>query len=154
MTEPRSHGGGPDAHVLQVLQSVRTIAVVGASDNPAKPSYQVSRFLIDAGYTVIPVNPRSGLKTILGRPVYPSLRAIDQPVDMVDVFRPSAELAEIAREAVAIGAHVLWGQLDIQDDEAAHIAEDGGLTVVMDRCPKIELAALHGELELDQGDRS
>jgi hypothetical protein len=127
------------AWLQAVLASVRTIALVGASANPAKPSHQVMQFLLDAGYDVIPVNPRAAGTEILGQEVQPSLESIDRPVDMVDVFRPSRELPEIARQAVAIGARVLWGQLDIQDDEAARIAEAGGLTVVMNRCPKIEL---------------
>ena len=129
----------PDADVREILRSVRTIAMVGASANPSKPSYEVLRVLREAGYDMIPVNPRADLVEIQGLPVYSSLHAIDRPVDMVDVFRPSRELPGIAREAVDIGAKVLWGQLGIRDDEAARIAEAGGLSVVMDRCPKIEL---------------
>lgn len=134
-----------DAHVDNILGSVKTIAMVGASANPTKPSYDVLQTLIEAGYEVIPVNPGPGLTEILGLRVYPSLKSIDRPVDMVDVFRPSGELAGIASEAVEIGARVLWGQLDIHDDEAARVAEAGGLAVVMDRCPKIELARLSRE---------
>ena len=129
-----------DAHVAEILGSVRTIAMVGASADPAKPSHDVLQVLVAAGYDVIPVNPRADLTEILGLEVYPSLKSIDRPVDMVDVFRPSGELAGIAREAVEIGARVLWAQLGIHDEEAARIAEEGGLAVVMDRCPKIELA--------------
>jgi len=129
-----------DAYVREILGSVRTIAMVGASADQTKPSYGVLQVLIEAGYEMIPVNPRPGLTEILGLKVYPSLRSIDRPVDMVDVFRPSAELAGIASEAAEIGARVLWAQLGIHDDEAARIAEEGGLAVVMDRCPKIELA--------------
>ena len=125
----------------EILGSVRTIAMVGASADPGKPSHTVLRVLIEAGYEVIPVNPRPDVTEIRGLEVYPSLQSIDRPVDMVDVFRPSRELAEIARDAVAIQAQVLWAQLGIQDDEAARIAADGGLEVVMDRCPKIELGA-------------
>jgi len=131
-----------DAWLLEILGSARTVALVGASADPAKPSHEVLKFLIERGYEVIPVNPRPDLTEILGLTVYSSLKSIDRPVDMVDVFRPSAELAGIAREAVAIGARVLWAQLGIEDDEAARIAEEGGLSVVMDRCPKIELARL------------
>lgn len=129
-----------DSDPRAILESVQTIAMVGASANPAKPSHEVLQFLIDAGYDVIPVNPRADVTEILGRKVYPSLESIDRRVDMVDVFRPSRELAGIAGEAVAIGARVLWAQLGIHDDPAARIAREGGLTVVMDRCPKIELA--------------
>lgn len=128
-----------NASIDRILGSVNTIAMVGASADPQKPSYGVLQVLLEAGYDVIPVNPRPGLTEIAGRPVYPSLHSIDRPVDMVDVFRPSAEFPRVARDAVAIGAKVLWAQLDIYDDEAARIAEAGGLTVVMDRCPKLEL---------------
>ncbi len=141
MTYPDHGDAYPDGYVQEILGSVRTIAIVGASADPAKPSHQVLQFLIGAGYDVIPVNPRADVTEILGLKVYPSLDSIDRPVDMVDVFRPSRELAGFARQAVAIGAKVLWAQLGIHDDEAASIAEDSGLKVVMDRCPKIELAA-------------
>jgi len=135
------HGQAYSDHdVLEILNSVKTIAMVGASADEAKPSYHVLRFLIEAGYEMIPVNPRPDLTEILGQKVYPSLQSIDRPVDMVDVFRPSAELAGIASVAVDIGASVLWAQLGIHDDEAARIAEASGLRVLMDRCPKIELA--------------
>jgi len=133
-----------DAYVDDILGSVRTIAMVGASADPRKPSHDVLQVLIRAGYDMIPVNPRPDLTEILGLKVYPSLQSIDRPVDMVDVFRPSGQLAGIAGEAVEIGAKVLWAQLGIHDDEAARIAERGGLAVVMDRCPKIELARSSG----------
>ena len=143
MTVTKNHSREySDAWLLEILGSARTVALVGASADPAKPSHEVLNFLIENGYEVIPVNPRPDLTEILGLTVYSSLKSIDRPVDMVDVFRPSAELAGIAREAVAIGARVLWAQLGIEDDEAARIAEEGGLSVVMDRCPKIELARL------------
>jgi len=131
-----------DAHVREILGSVKTIAMVGASGNPTKPSYDVLRVLIDAGCDMIPVNPRPELSEILGRKVYPSVKSIERPVDMLDVFRPSGELAAIASEAAEIGARVFWAQLGIHNDEAARIAEGGGLKVVMDRCPKLELARL------------
>ncbi len=123
-----------------ILGSVRTIAMVGASADPNKASYAVLQGLIGAGYDMIPVNPRPDVEEIRGLKVYPSLRSIGRPVDMVDVFRPSHELVGIAGEAVEIGAKVLWAQLGIHDDEAARIAEAGGLQVVMGRCPSIELA--------------
>ena len=140
--------------IRALLERIRTIAMVGASANPAKPSHEVLRVLREAGYEVIPVNPRADVTEIQGLAVYPSLHAIDRPVDMVDVFRPSRELAGIAREAVAIGAKVLWGQLEIRDEEAARIAEAGGLRVVMDRCPKIELARGAAESPSVSGARS
>lgn len=140
------HGAAySDTHVRDILGSVRTIAMVGASANPAKDSYAVLQALVEAGYEVIPVNPRPGLTEIRGLKVFPSVKSIDRPVDMVDVFRPSGELVGLAGEAVKIGARVLWAQLGIHDDEAARIAEEGGLAVVMDRCPKIELARLSRE---------
>lgn len=128
-------------YVQNILDSVRTIAMVGASADAAKPSHEVLQFLIEAGYDMIPVNPRPDVTEICGLTVYPSLQSIDRPVDMVEVFRPSHELAAIARQAVEIEAKVFWAQLGVHDDEAARIAEGGGLKVVMDRCPKIELAA-------------
>ena len=139
MTDRERREGDPEA--LKILESVRTIAMVGASADTRKASYAVLECLTEAGYEVIPINPRPGLDEIRGLKVYPSLRAIDRPVDMVDVFRPSPELPDVAREAVAIGAKVFWSQLDIRNDEAARIARKGGMSVVMDRCPKIELNA-------------
>ena len=139
MTNRERPEGDPEA--LKILESVSAIAMVGASADNRKASYAVLECLTEAGYEVIPINPRPGLDEIRGLKVYPSLKAIDRPVDMVDVFRPSPELPDIAREAVAIGAKVLWSQLDIRNDEAARIARKGGLSVVMDRCPKIELNA-------------
>ena len=125
--------------IADILSSVKTIAVVGASANDAKPSHDVSRFLLNAGYDVIPVNPHTSHTEILGQTVFRSLGEIERPVDMVDVFRPSKELYGIAQQAVDIGAKVLWGQLGIHDDAAKQLAEAAGLKVVMDRCPKIEL---------------
>ena len=123
-----------DAYLHDILKSVKTIAMVGASPDKTKFSYGVLRVLHETGYDMIPVNPNeAGLK------VYPTLKSIDRPVDMVQVFRNPEELPQIAREAVAIGAKVLWGQLGVRNDDAARIAEDAGLKVVMDRCPKIEL---------------
>lgn len=154
MTESGHGTGNSDAWVDEILGSVKTIAMVGASADETKPSHHVLRCLSDAGYEMIPVNPRPDLTEILGLKVYPSLQSIDRPVDMVDVFRPSEELAGIASEAVEIGAGVLWAQLGVHDDEAARIAEAGGLKVVMDRCPKIELARAAREADPDRGTRS
>jgi len=135
-----NHDEGYSEEYLQgILNSVKTIAMVGASPDKTKFSYGVLRVLSETGYDMIPVNPRPGLTEIRGLKVYPSLKSIDRPVDMVQVFRAPEELVGIARDAVDIGAKVLWGQLGVRNDEAARIAEDGGLQVVMDRCPKIEL---------------
>ena len=131
--------GYSDAYLQDILKSVKTIAMVGASPDKTKFSYGVLRVLHETGYDMIPVNPNTPVTEIRGLRVYPTLKSIDRPVDMVQVFRNSEELPQIAREAVAIGAKVLWGQLGVRNDDAARIAEDAGLKVVMDRCPKIEL---------------
>lgn len=129
----------PDEYLAEILRTTRTIAMVGASPDRTRFSYGVLRVLHETGYDMIPVNPRPDVTEIRGLKVYHSLREIDRPVDMVQVFRRSEELPDIAREAVEIGAKVLWGQIGVKDDHAARIAEDAGLKVVMNRCPKIEL---------------
>ena len=111
--------------LLRIYQETRTIAVVGASADPAKPAYQIPRYLQSQGYRIVPVNPRGG--TILGEPVAPSLSAVSLPVDVVDVFRPADEAPEIARQAIAIGAKVLWLQLGIASEEARALAEAAGV---------------------------
>ena len=122
-----------------ILKSVKTIAMVGASPDKTKFSYGVLRVLHETGYDMIPVNPRPGLTDIRGLKVYPTLAAIDLPVDMVEVFRRSEDLMGVAQEAIDIGAKVLWGQIGVVDHEAAKLAEAAGLQVVMNHCPKIEL---------------
>ena len=122
-----------------ILASVKTIAMVGASPDKTKFSYGVLRVLHETGYDMIPINPRPGLEEIRGLKVYPSLAAIDRPVDMVEVFRKPKDLYGIAEEAIAIGAKVLWGQIGVINHDAARLAEEAGLKVVMNRCPKIEL---------------
>ena len=129
----------PEDYIQGILKSVRTIAMVGASPDRTKFSYGVLRVLHETGYDMIPVNPQPGLEEIRGLRVFPSLGAIDRPVDMVEVFRRPEDLPGIAREAVAIGAAVLWGQIGVVNHEAARLAEEAGLKVVMNRCPKIEL---------------
>ena len=131
-----------DEYLRDVFQSVSTIAVVGASADPTKASLGVIELLIEYGYTVFAVNPRTAATTIGGAHVYPSLADIDQPVDMVDVFRPSNELKAVVAQAVEIGARVIWGQLDIYDQDACETAKASGLSVVVDRCPLIELPRL------------
>ena len=128
-----------DEYLQDILSSVKTIAMVGASPDKTKFSYGVLRVLDETGYDMIPINPRPGLEEIRGLKVYPSLAAIDRPVDMVEVFRRPEDLYGVAEEAIAIGAKVLWGQIGVVDHEAARLAEDAGLKVVMNRCPKIEL---------------
>lgn len=128
-----------DAYIQDILSSVKTIAMVGASPDKTKFSYGVLRVLHETGYDMIPINPRPGLQAIRGLKVYPSLASVDRAVDMVEVFRKPEDLYEIAEQAIAIGAKVLWGQIGVIDHDAARLAEDAGLKVVMDRCPKIEL---------------
>ena len=115
------------------------MAMVGASADKTKFSYGVLRVLHETGYDMIPVNPRPDVTEIRGIKVYNSLAEIDRPVDMVEVFRRAEDLPTVAQEAVDIGAKVLWGQIGVTHSEAAPIAEDAGMKVVMDRCPKIEL---------------
>jgi predicted CoA-binding protein len=128
-----------DAYLQDILRSVKTIAMVGASPDKTKFSYGVLRVLDETGYDMIPINPRPGLEEIRGLKVYPNLAAVDRPVDMVEVFRKPEDLYGIAEEAIAIGAKVLWGQIGVVDHTAARLAEEAGLKVVMNRCPKIEL---------------
>lgn len=122
--------------IRTILQDTNTIAVVGISHKPHRASHQVAKFLMEKGYTVIPVNPK--YKEVLGEPCYASLEDIPVAVDMVDCFRRSSEILPIAESAIKIGAKVLWMQLGVINEEAAQLAEDAGLQVVMDRCPKIE----------------
>ena len=126
-------------YLANILKSVKSIAMVGASNDRTKFSYGVLRVLHETGYDMIPVNPNPNVTEIRGIKVYHSLAEIDRPVDMVEVFRPKEELYEIAQQAIAIGAKVLWGQIGVYDDRAARLAKDAGLKVVMNRCPKIEL---------------
>ena len=128
-----------DIYLKNILNSVKTIAMVGASPDKTKFSYGVLRVLNETGYDMVPVNPRPGLKEIRGMKVYPTLKSIDRPVDMVEVFRRPEDFMGITLEAISIGAKVLWGQIGVIDHDAAMLAEDAGLLVVMDRCPKIEL---------------
>src|SRR6202012_3493608 len=140
----------PDHLIKSILRSVKTIAMVGASGNDIRPSYFAMMYLLGKGYKVIPVNPSMAGKEILGQKVYASLKDVPAPVDMVDIFRESRYAPDIARETVAeknrLGVKVLWMQLGVISEEARQIAEDAGLTVIMDRCPKIEHGRFSGEL--------
>ena len=129
----------PPEFLADILRNVKSIAMVGASGDKTKFSYGVLRVLHETGYEILPVNPNPKMTEIRGLKVYHSLEEIDRPVDMVEVFRPKEELYGIAEKAIAIGAKVLWGQIGVYDDKAAKLAEDAGLQVVMNRCPKIEL---------------
>ena len=126
-------------YLQEILKFTKTIAMVGASPDKTKFSYGVVRVLHETGYDMIPVNPKPGLKEIRGIPVFPNLESIDRKVDMVEVFRRPEDLLDIAKQAIDIGAKVLWGQIGVINFEAAKIAEEAGLKVVMNRCPKIEL---------------
>jgi predicted CoA-binding protein len=131
-----------DEMIRDILTSVRTIALVGASADPSRDSNDVMAFLLDRGYEVIPVNPAAGVEEILGRKVYASLAEVPVPIDMVDVFRRSEAAGAVCDEAVAAGAGVVWMQLGVINEEGKQRAEAAGLRVVMDRCPKIETRRL------------
>lgn len=122
--------------IRRILKYSKTIAVVGLSPKPHRPSHQVARYLISVGYTIIPVNP--GQDQILGLTCYPNLRAITVPVDMVDIFRRQEEVPPIIDDAIAIGARFIWMQEGIVNEEAATRAEAAGLIVIMNRCTKID----------------
>jgi len=143
---PIDHDSYSDSYIHDILQSVRTIAIVGASSNVARPSYFVLKYLLAKGYTVYPVNPGQAGKTILGQTVYAGLGDIPVAVDMVEIFRNSEAAGPICDEAVSIGAKVVWMQLSVRNDEAAARAEAAGVKVVMNRCPKIEYGRLSGEI--------
>ena len=128
-----------DDYIKEILSSVKTIAMVGASPDKTKFSYGVLRVLSETGYDIIPINPRPRLEDIRGLKVYPSLAEVDRQIDMVDVFRKPEDLPDVARQAIEVGAKVLWGQIGVVNHEAARLAEDAGMKVVMNRCPKIEL---------------
>lgn len=133
-----------DQTIRSILQSVKTIALVGASIKPARASYRVTRFLLEKGYMVYPVNPQYAGQEIHGLIILPSLFDIKDRIDMVDVFRRSSEAGSVFNEAVKIKAKVVWSQLDVIDFDAAKRAEDAGLQVIMDRCPAIEFPRLIG----------
>lgn len=143
----------PDV-IRNILQTVKTIALVGASANEVRPSYFVMKYLIDKGYDVIPVNPGLAGQQILGQTVYASLGDIPKPVDMVDIFRNSDAAGPITDEALALSPKpkVIWMQLSVRNDEAAARAEAAGLQVVMNRCPKMEYGKLSGEWAWVGGD--
>lgn len=139
-----NHDFYSDDYLRGILESVRTIAVVGASPKSDRPSHGVMRFLQRSGYRAIPVNPTSAGETINGERCRATLADIGEPVDMVDIFRRSEHAGAVVDEAIAIGAKVVWMQLGVRDDEAAARAEKAGLKVVMNRCPAIERPRLIG----------
>ena len=131
-----------DKDIAALLTSTRTIAVVGASNRPERASYGVIRYLVDKGYVVIPVNPTLVGEPIAGATVIGALADIEVPVDIVDIFRNSEAASQVVDEAISFGAASVWMQLGVINTEAAARAEAAGLIVVMDRCPKIEIARL------------
>lgn len=142
------HDSYDNGYIADLLHSVKTIAVVGASANEVRPSFFVMKYMLDKGYHVIPVNPGQAGKPILGQMTYARLSDIPEPVDMVDVFRASDAVPGVVDEVLALEPlpKVLWTQLTVRHDEAAARAEAAGIKVVMNRCPKIEYARLSGEI--------
>jgi uncharacterized protein len=136
------HGNYPDPYLRDILTSVRTIAVVGASPRRARPSHGVMAYLQRHGYRTIPVNPNAAGGTINGETVYARLADVPEPIDMVDVFRRSEMAGGVVDEAIAVRAKVVWMQLGVRDDDAAARAEVHGIKVVMNRCPAIEIPRL------------
>ncbi len=138
------HDRYDDAYLTEILQGTRTIALVGASPKPDRPSYGVMRFLLSSGYKVIPVNPGQAGKEILGQNTVAQLADIGEPIDMIDVFRASEYLGEVVDDALALETRpkVIWSQLGVRDDSAAARAEAAGIKVVMNHCPAIEIPRL------------
>jgi uncharacterized protein len=142
------HDAYDDSYIRGILNTVKTIAMVGVSANTSRPSYFAFKYLLERGYQMIPVNPALGGQELLGRKVYGRLSDIPEPVDMVDIFRAPRYAVAIVEEALALSPRpqVIWMQLGIRNDEAAKLAEASGLKVVMNRCPKIEYGRLSSEI--------
>jgi predicted CoA-binding protein len=136
------HDNYPDPYLREILASVRTIAVVGASPRRERPSHGVMAYLQRRGYRTIPVNPNAAGITINGESCYARLADVPEPIDMVDVFRRTEMVGGVVDQAIAVGAKVVWMQLGVRDDDAAARAEAHGLQVVMNRCPAIEIPRL------------
>jgi predicted CoA-binding protein len=143
-----NHDSYPDSYIRGILNTVKTIAMVGFSPNQTRPSYFVFKYLTERGYRVIPVNPGHAGQEFLGQKCYASLRDIPEPIDMVDIFRPSENVPPIVEEALTLTPRpqVIWMQLTIRNDAAAKRAEEAGMKVVMNRCPKIEYGRLSSEI--------
>jgi len=140
----------PDSYIAGILQEAKSFAMVGASANTRRPSYFVLKYLIAKGYCVFPINPGQAGGEILGQKIFAQLADLDQPVDVVDIFRNSEAALGIVSDAIALkdklGIKVIWMQLGVRNDEAAAVAETAGLKVVMNRCPKIEYGRMSGEI--------
>lgn len=143
-----NHDSYSDAYIRDILDGVKTIAMVGASANTVRPSYFVLKYLLSKGYDVIPINPGQAGKEILGQTVHASLADVPVAIDMIDIFRNSEAAGAVVEEALRLSPlpKVIWMQLSVRNDAAARLAEDKGLKVVMDRCPKIEYGRLSGEI--------
>ena len=139
-----NHDHYRDEYITGILTEMRSFAVVGASMNKIRPSYYVLEYLLARGYDMIPVNPGHAGKTILDQTIYASVFDIPHAVDVVDVFRNDDAILQSTRDAIDVGAKVVWMQLGLRNDEAASLAEEAGLKVVMNRCPKIEYQRLRG----------
>ena len=146
--DPKRHDSYPDDLIHSILKSVKSIALVGFSNNEARSSYFVTKYLIERGYTLYPINPALAGQVFFGAKVYARLSDIPAPIDMVDIFRNSEAAGPITDEALTLDPlpKVLWMQLSVRNDEAAAKAEAKGLTVIMNRCPKIEFGRFSGEI--------
>jgi len=143
-----NHDSYPDTYIRGILNTVKSIAMVGASEKQNRPSYFAFKYLLEHGYNMIPVNPGHGGQILLGRPFYERLADVPEPIDMVDIFRASRHALAIVEEALALKPRpqVIWMQLGVRNDEAAALAEASGMKVVMNRCPKIEYGRLSSEI--------
>jgi len=140
------HDDYPDSYLREILSHVKSIAILGASDDPERPSYEVLSYLQERGYGISAVNPKLAGQAILTAPVFGSLAEVPAPIDMIDVFRNNAAVAGIIEEILTLPHRpaVLWMQIGVRVDDAARKAEAAGIKVVMDRCPKIEISRLFG----------
>lgn len=141
-----NHDSYSDAYIRDILNSHDTFAMVGASAKTVRPSYFAMKYLLSKNFKVVPINPGLAGQEILGQTVYATLPDVPERVDIVDIFRNSEAALDFTRQAIEIGAKVVWMQLGVRNDEAAKLAEDAGLKVVMNRCPKIEYGRLSGEI--------
>jgi predicted CoA-binding protein len=143
-----NHDAYPDSYIRGILNTVKTIAMVGASEKENRPSYFAFKYLLEHGYHMIPVNPGHAGESMLGQKIYARLSDIREPIDMVDIFRASQYVLPIVQEVLSLKPRprVIWMQLGIRNDEAAALAEANGMKVVMNRCPKIEYGRLSSEI--------
>ncbi len=143
-----NHDSYPDSYIHGILNTVKSIAMVGASEKENRPSYFAFKYLLERGYNMIPINPGHAGEDLLGRRIYARLADVTEPIDMVDIFRGSRYALPIVEEALALQLRpqVIWMQLGVRNDEAAALAEANGLKVVMNRCPKIEYGRLSSEI--------